>query len=269
MSTSESDLRAPEDGLRQIMADQVARLHAPPDLLDRVLRAARRRRANRIRLTALAVAVAVAGTVTSLSLTLGPGDPAVRGPEPAARITVPGMPPPSATAEAVPEPPAVDDSGPPPAPERTDLGDLGDGRVFGSLRVGYLPAGLRWSTWSLVRGDSYTTSWNYDGDENGAYCVQIHVYEGRTVQGVDERVREYRERGTGKEVAVGGRTTAYLITQSAGEDGTRGTPSIFLSVGEGRRVEVTFSSVYAADLDDPEKVDRELKKIAVALTAEG
>ncbi|MGC5013521.1 hypothetical protein ACLQ2R_22400 [Streptosporangium sp. DT93] len=268
MSTPESGLRAPEDDLRKIMADEVERLHAPPDLLDRVLRASRKRKTHRIRLTALAAAVAVAGAGTPLYLALGPDASTVGVPDPAGRVAATGTPDPSLTAVAVPEPPAIDDSGPPPQPEPRDFGDLGDGRAFGSLRVGYLPDGLRWSNWSLDRGEKYTTSWNYDGDENGAYCVQIYVYEGRAAQEADERVRGHREEGTGKEVTVGDGTTAYRVTEGVGEDGGKGTPTVFLSVGEGRRVTVMFSPDYAEDLGTDERVDRELRRIAAGLTAE-
>ncbi|GAA2988755.1 hypothetical protein [Streptosporangium longisporum] len=277
MSAPESDLRAPGDDLRRIMADEVERLHAPLDLVDRVLRASRKKRTNRIRLTALAAAaaaaaaaaVAVVGVVTPLSLDLGPDGPATGGSRPAGRITVSGTPGPDVTAGTTPEPPAIDDSGPPPASEPGDLGDLGDGRAFRSIRVGYLPEGLLWSNWSLDRGEEYTTSWDYKGDGNGAYCVQIYVHEGRAVQEADERVREYREEGTGKETTVGDDRTGYLVRQDVGEDGGNGTPTLFLSLGEGRRVEVMLGPGYADDLGSPEAVDRELRRIAAGLSAVG
>ncbi|MFI6512036.1 hypothetical protein ACIBCT_30915 [Streptosporangium sp. NPDC050855] len=268
MSAPESDLRAPDD-LRRIMADEVERLHAPPDLVERVLRASRRKRANRIRFTALAVAVAVVGVVTPLFLDLGPDGSATGGSRPAGRITVSGTPGPDVTAGTTPEPPAIDDSGPPPASGPGDLGDLGDGRAFRSIRVGYLPEGLLWSNRSLNRGEEYTTSWDYDGDGNGAYCVQIYVHEGRAVQEADERVREYREEGTGKEVTFGDDRTGYLVRQWVGEDGGNGTPTLFLSLGEGRRVEVMLGPGYADDLGSPKVIDRELRRIATGLSAVG
>ncbi|MFC7649897.1 hypothetical protein ACFQX6_63365 [Streptosporangium lutulentum] len=132
--------------------------------------------------------------------------------------------------------------------------------------MGYLPAGLQWSHTSRDFGDSYTTSWNDDGDKNGFYCVQIFVYEGQAVREVDERVRTYREEKAGKDVTIGDRT-GYLLRQWVGEDGLKGTPSLFLGVGEGRTVEVTFSPTFAERLGGDRAVDRELRRIAAGLTA--
>jgi hypothetical protein len=86
------------------------------------------------------------------------------------------------------------------------------------------------------------------------------------VQEVDERVRGYRDEGQGEDVAIGDRT-GYLITQWVGEDGLKGTPSLFLSVGEGRMAEVMFSPTFARKLGREKTVDRELKKIGEGLTA--
>jgi hypothetical protein len=149
-----------------------------------------------------------------------------------------------------------------------DLGDLGDGKAFGRVKVGYLPDGLRRSHWSLDFGDRYTTAWNYEGDEDGSYRVQIYVYEGQAVGEVDERVRAYRDERQGEDVTIGDRT-GYLLRQWVGEDGMEGTPSIFLSVGEGRMVEVMFSPTFAKRLGGERAVDRELKRIAAGLTAAG
>ncbi|GIH93022.1 hypothetical protein ACFFMN_02480 [Planobispora siamensis] len=255
-----------EDELHRLMGEETARLRAAPDLVDRVVRSTRRRhRTKRIGFTALVAAAAFAAAAVPAYLVLGPDsvavpEPAVSGPAPASETSRP-----EATDEAAPEPPAIDDTIPAPSPTR-DLGDLGDGKAFKSLRVGYLPKRLQWSHWSLDFGDKYTTSWNYDGDSNGFYCVQIYVHEGQAVQEVDERVQGYRDEGEGAEVAVGDRT-GYLVRQGVGEDGGDGTPTLVLSVGEGRRVEVMFSPDYAKDLGGAEAVDRELKKIGENLTA--
>lgn len=248
-----------EDDLRRLMADETARLQAAPDLVDRVLRSSRRKKANRVRLSALAVAVAVAGAVTPAYLILGPSS-TVQGTGYGGPVTV--------SETSLPEPPAIDDTGAPVPSKSADLGDLGDGKAFGRVQVGYLPDGLRWSHWSRDFGDKYTTSWNHDGDENGSYCVQIYVYEGQAVGEVDERVQAFRDEGQGKEVTVGDRT-GYLLRQWVGEDGMEGTPTVILSVGEGRRVEVMFSSVYAKEFENAGAVDRELKRIAEGLTADG
>ncbi|MEU7861895.1 hypothetical protein [Nonomuraea sp. NPDC049141] len=247
-----------EDHLRQIMADETARLRAAPDLVDRVLRSTRRKK-QRVRLAALVTSAAVAAAVVPAYLVLGPGSVAVQGP-------VPGPGDPAVASEtSQPDVPAIDDTPPLPTPTR-DLGDLGDGRAFGRVKVGYLPDGLQWGHWSLDHGDSYTTSWNYDGDKHGFYCVQIFVYEGQAVQEVDERTQEYRDEKKGQEVAIGDRT-GYLIVQWVGEDGGKGTPTLFLNMGEGRRAEVMISPVYAKKLGAA-KTTSELKKIAAGLTAD-
>lgn len=256
-----------EDALRQIMADETATLRAAPDLVDRVLRSSRRKKAKRMRLTALASVVAVAGAVVPIYLILDPGSVAVQEPGSGRPIVTFQTPQPNITGQATPEPPAIDDF-PAPTPSKTpDLGDLGDGRAFGHVRVGYLPGGLRWSHWSVDFGDQYTTSWNYDGKKNGFYCVQIYVYEGQAVQGVNERVRAYRDEGKGEEVTVGDRT-GYLIRQWIGEDGGKGTPTIILKMSEGRRAEVMFSPDYARRFNGTKAINRELKRIAEGLTAD-
>ncbi|MDR8408229.1 hypothetical protein MTP10_05720 [Nonomuraea sp. 3-1Str] len=240
-----------EDQLRQIMADETAKLHAAPDLAWRVMRSSRRRR-GRGRIAAVATSLAVAAAAP-LYLTVAPGATQA----PAAHET--------ASASEAPAEPAIDDT--PPAPsEPPSLGDLGDGKAFGRVKVGYLPDGLQWSHWSVDNGDAYTTSWNYDGDKNGFYCVQIYVYEDQAVQEIDDRVKAHRDEGEGEEVTVGDRT-GYTVVQGVGEDGGKGTPTLFLNMGERRRAEIMFSPMYVKKLDGPEAVDRELKKIAEGLTA--
>ncbi|WP_405149160.1 hypothetical protein OG589_13635 [Sphaerisporangium sp. NBC_01403] len=257
-----------EDDLRQMMADETARLHAAPDLVDRVMRSSRRNRTKRIRLTAVATAVAVVGTVAPAYLVLAPGSAAVPQVLAGGPVAASETPRPDLTSQAVPEPPAIDDPATPIPSEPPNLGDLGDGKAFGRVKVGYLPDGLQWSHWSVDFGDRYTTSWNYDGDAEGFYCVQIYVYEGEAVQEVDDRVRSYSAEGKGKEVPVGD-ATGFLIRQWVGEDGMKGTPTIIVDVGEGRRAEVMFSPVYAKKLHSAKAIDRELKKIAKSLTATG
>ena len=98
--------------------------------------------------------------------------------------------------------------------------------------------------------------------------MQIFVYEGQAVQEVDERVRAYRDEKKGEEVTVGDRT-GYLLRQWVGEDGMKGTPTLILNMGEERRAEVMFSPVYAREFKNAEAVDRELRRIAEGLTADG
>lgn len=244
-----------EDDLRQVMADETARLRAAPDLVDRVIRSSRRRRAVRTRYVAVVAAAAVVGITVPAGLTLASG-PAAEG--------VAAVVSPDTTGSAVPqpfEPPPL----PTPSPTR-DFGDLGDGKAFGRVKVGYLPAGLQWSHWSIDSGDAYTTAWNYDGDKHGFYCVQIFVYEGQAVQELDERVRSYRDGSEGEEVTLGDRS-GYLVTQNVGEDGGKGTPTFFLTMGSDRRAEIMLSPVFVKDLGTREAVERELTEIARGLTA--
>ncbi|MER5422081.1 hypothetical protein [Streptosporangium roseum] len=250
-----------EDDLRQVMADETAHLRAAPDLVDRVIRSSRRRRTVRTRYVAVAAAAAVVGITVPAGLTLASGPAVVSGP---AAEGVAAVVSPDSTGSAVPQP-----FEPPPLPTPSptlDFGDLGDGKAFGRVKVGYLPAGLQWSHWSIDRGDEYTTAWDYDGDKNGFYCVQIFVYEGQAVQELDERVRSYRDGSEGEEVTLGDRT-GYLVTQNVGEDGGKGTPTFFLTMGSDRRAEIMLSPVFVKDLGTQEAVERELKKIAQGLTA--
>ncbi|MBN6056857.1 hypothetical protein JYK22_33325, partial [Nonomuraea sp. RK-328] len=165
-----------------------------------------------------------------------------------------------------PSPPAIDDS-PPVRSEPPEFGDLGDGKAFGRVKVGYLPPRLQWAHRSQNYGDAYTTSWNYDGDRKSFYCVQIFVYENQTVQEIDDRVRRLRAEEEGKEVTIGDRT-GYAVVENVGEDGEKGTPTLYLTMSERRRAMIMFSPVYAEDLGGAEAVDRELRRIAEGLTAD-
>ncbi|MET8004501.1 hypothetical protein [Nonomuraea glycinis] len=237
-----------EEEIRQIMADETARLQAAPDLAERVMRASRGRR-TRARVAALATSVAVIAAAPIGYLTVG--SVATTVPEP--------------TISVAPEPPAIDDT-PPARTEPPNLGDLGDGKEFGQVKVGYLPERLRWSNWSLDFGDRYTTSYNFDGDKKGFYCVQIYMYEEAAVQEVDDRIQQYRDEGDGEEVTVGDRT-GYLVIQHVGEDGMKGTPTLFLRMGDRQRAEIMFSPVYAKEFSGAEAVSAELKRIAEGLTS--
>lgn len=236
-----------EERLRQIMTDETAHLHAAPDLVERVIRSSRRRR-RQGRLAALATSLAVVAAAP-LYVAVAPG--AMQAP---------------AISETPLPPPPIDDTPPLPS-EPPSLGDLGDGREFGHVKVGYLPDGLRWSHWSADFGDRYTTAWNYDGDSGGFYCVQIYVYEGAAAQMADDQVQAHRDEGEGKEVAVGDRS-GYLVVEAVGEDGMEGTPTLTLDMGERRRVSIMFSPTYAEKFPDATAVDHELIRIAEGLTAD-
>jgi hypothetical protein len=240
-----------EDELRRLMADETASLLAAPDLLGRVLRSHRdrKRRARAAAATAAAVAsvVVVAAPVTYLT---------------AGSVPTIGE---QGTLSAVPEPPAIDDI--PPVPTQPpDFGDLGDGREFGHVRVAYLPKRLQWSQRSVNLGDRYSTSYNYKGDDKGSYRVQIHLYEQEAVQEVDAHIEAYRGEEAGEEVTVGERS-GYLVVQNVGEDGMKGTPTLFLKMGDRQWAEIMFSPVYAEEFSGAEAVSAELKKIGEGLTS--
>ncbi|TDE29499.1 hypothetical protein E1295_41785 [Nonomuraea mesophila] len=239
-----------EEEIRRLMADETARLHAAPALAERVVRSSRGRR-TRGRIAALATSVAVVAAAPVMYLTVGPAS--TTDPDP----TVSAVPEPTGSTLA---PPAIDDT---PTP---DFGDLGDGKEFGNVKVTYLPERLRWSNWSLDFGERYTTSYNYDGDANGAYCVQIYMFEDAAVQEVDDQIQGYREEGEGEEVTIGDRT-GYLVVQWVGEDGMKGTPTLFLRMGDRQRAAIMFSPVYAKEFSGVEAVGDELKKIAEGLTS--
>ena len=72
-----------------------------------------------------------------------------------------------------------------------DLGDLGDGRKFGGIHVGYLPDGLEWGRWSGKNGfgkTSYTTSFVEPGQPEGYYAVQVVVFADEASKQVAQRL---------------------------------------------------------------------------------
>ncbi|MDA0633589.1 hypothetical protein OUY22_09175 [Nonomuraea sp. MCN248] len=239
-----------ENEIRRLMEGETARLRAAPDLLDRVMRLRRARRAR------VKTAVVTASVLASVAVVAAP---AVH------LATVAQQTTPPATTSATLEPPAIDDT-PPARTEPENLGDLGDGLAFGHVKVGHLPEGLRWSTWSLNLGDMYSTSYIYEGDERSSYRVQIFIYEKETVHEVTERIQRYRDEKDGEDVMIGDRS-GYLVVQHVGEDGMAGSPSLYLKMGDRQWAEITFSAVYAKEFSGAEAVNTELRKIAEGLTS--
>ncbi|MCG5215427.1 hypothetical protein [Streptosporangium sp. KLBMP 9127] len=244
-----------DEEIRRLMADETARLQAAPDLLERVMRSSR---SNRRRAWTAAVAASVAVIVAAPVAYLSIGSVTTNG-EQATLSTQPTL------SAAVPEPPPIDDISPLPS-DPPNLGDLGDGKEFGHVKAGYLPEGLRWSHRSEDSGESYSTSYNYQGDKNGFYCVQIRVYEDTAVQQVDDWIQEYREKADGEQVDIGDRT-GYLVVQNVGEDGMDGDPTLFLKMGDRQWAEIKFSPIYAKEFPAAEAVNSELKKIGQGLTS--
>ncbi|MCF6466871.1 hypothetical protein FAF44_00375 [Nonomuraea sp. MG754425] len=244
-----------EDEIRRLMADETSRLHAAPDLLERVLRGHRGRR-RRARVAAVVASVAasvvvVAAPVVHLTAAPTPGDRTAADER--------------ATTSAIPEPPAIDDV-PPERTEPATLGDLGDGKEVRHVKVGYLPEGLRWSGWSLDDGDRYTASYNFDGDSDSTYRMQLFVHEDTALQEIADRIQMYRDEEEGEDVTVGDRS-GYLVLANVGEDGMKGSPTLFLKMGDRQWAEIIFSPVYVKRFPGDKAVRAELWKVAEGLTS--
>ncbi|GAA1698488.1 hypothetical protein GCM10009733_111370 [Nonomuraea maheshkhaliensis] len=237
-----------EEEIRRLMAEGTAELRAAPDLTERVVwsAGAKRRRRVRVAVVAAMAAACVAAVPAVLSFSIGTA-------------------PMAGTFATTPEPPAIDDTPPEPS-DPPSLGDLGDGREFGRVKVGYLPGGLEWSGRSVDLGDTYLVSYVHPGDEKGSYQVEIMVHEGAAVHEAEGRIAAHRDEADGEEVTVGGRS-GYLVVQHVGEDGMKGSPTLFLRTADGQLAEIVFSPVYAAEYDGTEAVDAELLRIGQGLTS--
>ncbi|HUR08174.1 MAG TPA: PASTA domain-containing protein [Nonomuraea sp.] len=145
-----------------------------------------------------------------------------------------------------------------------DLGDLGDGRKFGGIHVGYLPKGLEWGKWSGKNGfgkTSYTTSFVEPGQEKGFYAVQVVVFTDEASKQIAQRLTTYSSKGA-ETPDIGGKR-AYLAKvtdggEVAAEDGDLTTNTIGWTLRGGLAVEVYISPNYAKKVDAKD----ELKKIA-------
>ncbi|MFI6921239.1 hypothetical protein ACIBIZ_14890 [Nonomuraea spiralis] len=236
-----------EENLLRLMTEETARLHAAPDLVERVMRSSRGRRI-RVRIAALSASLAVVAVPVAY---LTAGSVATSGTE--------------VTMSPAPEPPAIDDT-PAPRTEPPSLGDLGDGKAFGRVKLGYLPERLQWSRWSLDYGEVYTTAYFYKGDDPGSYRMQIFMYEDKSIQEIQNRIQVYRDEEDGEEMTIGGRP-GYLVVQNVGEDGMSGTPTAYVQVSDRQWAEIMFSPVYAKEFSGADAVSAELKKIAEGLTS--
>lgn len=151
-----------------------------------------------------------------------------------------------------------------------ELGDLGDGRKFGGIEIGYLPEGLKWREWSgkdRFGKDSYTTSFD-DGVDSGAYSIQVIVRRGEAVKTIQIR----RDAVAGKDwakVKVHGQE-GYLA--NFGEDGEPhkvgvysepggGTHTIGWNENDNLAIEVMMGP-YRADKLSKDEISAELKRIA-------
>ncbi|NUW38037.1 PASTA domain-containing protein [Nonomuraea sp. SMC257] len=152
----------------------------------------------------------------------------------------------------------------PRAKDPQDLGDLGDGRTFGGIHIGYLPEGLAWDRWSGKNGfgrKSYATSFSPGGDGTKGYGVEVVVYEGEAVRHVRSRM------GTVPSVEIGERR-GYLGNLTDGgevieEPREDTTATIGFLLRDDLAVEVYISPMYVKKVDAP----AELKKIAEGIEA--
>ncbi|MFC4590571.1 hypothetical protein [Sphaerisporangium corydalis] len=146
-----------------------------------------------------------------------------------------------------------------------DLGDLGDGREFGGIRLGYLPDFLKWGGWSGKNGfgvTSYTTTFDEPGAKDGVYGVQVVVFEGQAAQRVKPLLRTYRA-ASERRVSVHGAEGALAALGEGSEvtEDNSGTPTIVWFPKRDLAIEVMISPVLAERLGAKD-TRRELKKIA-------
>ncbi|MET8146568.1 hypothetical protein ABZU32_40200 [Sphaerisporangium sp. NPDC005288] len=282
-----------EEALKEAMSAHVADVRAPA-MMGQAVRRRHRAHLTRFRTAgAAALTVLVAGSFPAYTaLTSGPapapapslGGPAAAPSDPAA------VPSDESTAVASQSPSAgVDAGSPAPATSATagaspifpdgqlasqpqDLGDLGDGRAFGGVRVDYLPERLQWGKWSGKNGfgeTSYTTSWDEPGALPGMYGVQMIVFEGDASKRVKALLHDHRNSEDAERVEVHG---AQGVIAKLGEgseiDDDMGTSTILWMLKPDLAVEAMISPTLAERLG-PKGVVRELKRIADGVHATG
>ncbi|MBB5075156.1 PASTA domain-containing protein [Nonomuraea endophytica] len=287
-----------EEELREAMARHVADVHAPPTLGSSVRRA-RRRHAIRFRTAGAALVTAAVAVTVPAVITSNEPKP-VTGNETASavvktKVTVPdvnGLKLDQAVktlkaaglqVDDIAEIPQFVTAQKPAAGEEVepgtkvtltsalqDLGDLGDGREFGGIRVGYLPEGLSWGNWSGKDGfgkNSYTTSFD-EPNKDGFYSIQIVVYEGDAASFVGKRLADFP--GQGAETVEVKEKKAYLANVSEGGEVAKvgaytepegGTHTIGWKLRDGLAVEVMMSQFRVKSIGK-DKIKDELVKIA-------
>ncbi|MEU7863573.1 PASTA domain-containing protein [Nonomuraea sp. NPDC049141] len=145
-----------------------------------------------------------------------------------------------------------------------DLGDLGDGRKFGGIHVGYLPDGLEWGRWSGKNGfgkTSYTTTFKEPGQEEGLYAFQVVVFVDEASKQIAQQLARYPSEGA-ETTDIGGKRAYLTKVTEGGEVAAEGdnvsTSTIGWTLRKGLAVEVYISPDYAKKVD----ARVELKKIA-------
>ncbi|MER6945365.1 PASTA domain-containing protein [Nonomuraea sp. NPDC000554] len=151
----------------------------------------------------------------------------------------------------------------PPAPTPQALGDLGDGREFGGIRLTYLPEGLEWGKWSnddvIGAGKSYTTGYDKPGIPDGEYSVQVIVAHGASADALYNFMPELQV----EIVDIGGRPARLSKHGDSAVDGGPSTPTIIWKLRDDLAVEVFINPEYAKEIDGLS----ELKKIAEGIRA--
>ncbi|MFC5825352.1 PASTA domain-containing protein [Nonomuraea insulae] len=152
------------------------------------------------------------------------------------------------------------------AEDPQDLGDLGDGRAFGGIRLGYLPEGLVWGRWSAkdrFGEHSYTTSFAKPDADYGVMSIQVFVFEGKAAR---QAAAKFPEQGA-ESVDIGGRPAWLASVLDGGEAVPHGTEGSLLTIGwvlrDDLAVEVCLSPDYAKEVDGA----AELKRIAEGIRA--
>lgn len=277
-----------EEALREAMADHVSGVQAPPTL-GRAVRRSSRAHTIRFRTAGAALVTAAVAVAAPIALTSGePPKPVASGTDRATMsVTVPDVvgsdieqaaetlneaglifTGPVVGTVVSQEPEAGTEVGwgtavrvavePDP---RQDLGDLGDGRTFGGIHLGYLPNGLVWGRWSGKDGfgkTSYTTTFVEVGAKEGTYSIQVVVFEGEAAKPWLERLGEDGEHV----VQVDGKRM-YLADLGEDSQPTQegGTPTVEWELRDGVLVSVMMSPDRAAKLGK-EATTAELKRIA-------
>ncbi|MFI6476445.1 PASTA domain-containing protein [Nonomuraea sp. NPDC050663] len=148
-----------------------------------------------------------------------------------------------------------------------DLGDLGDGRTIGGVRLTYLPDGLAWGKWSGKDGfgaGSYTTTYDTPDAPAGQYSIQIVVREGEALQhgesGLDKLPQKLDVNGRPGAVGnVGEGGEASEVGVDTFNEGS--TPTLIFKITDEKAVELMMSPLRAKELGKDATV-AELKKIA-------
>ncbi|WP_433437310.1 PASTA domain-containing protein [Nonomuraea sp. CA-141351] len=144
------------------------------------------------------------------------------------------------------------------------LGDLGDGRKFGAIRLGYLPDGFIWGRWSGkgTSGHSYATSFDKPATDERMFWVQVIVFEGEAAKG------RYVESPKGAEIVdVNGKKAWLANLGEAGEVEPFFTDKSTLTMAWKLRDDLAVRLTVSPDYEMAVGNHSELKKIAKGIRA--